>query len=96
VGGVVNDLFDLTGHVALVTGGNSGSGLGLARWLARAGPTSACGGRRDLRARGPQAHASPARGPTDDFELLAVYLASGVGGFHTGDTIVVDGGYTAF
>ena len=32
-----NDIFDLTGHVALVTGGNSGIGLGMADGLARAG-----------------------------------------------------------
>jgi len=33
----MTDLFDLTGHVALVTGGNSGIGLGMARGLARHG-----------------------------------------------------------
>lgn len=32
-----SDLFDLRGHVALVTGGNAGIGLGMARGLASAG-----------------------------------------------------------
>ncbi len=32
-----NPLFDLDGHVAVVTGGNKGIGLGMARGLARAG-----------------------------------------------------------
>lgn len=35
-------------------------------------------------------------GEPDDFARLAVYLAGGIGGFHTGDEIVVDGGYTVF
>ena len=38
------DLFDLTGHVALVTGGNSGIGLGMADALARAGAAVAIWG----------------------------------------------------
>ena len=38
--------FDLTGHVALVTGGNSGIGLGMAAGLARAGADVAIWGRR--------------------------------------------------
>lgn len=37
--------FDLRGHVALVTGGNSGIGLGLARGLAKAGARIAISGR---------------------------------------------------
>jgi NAD(P)-dependent dehydrogenase (short-subunit alcohol dehydrogenase family) len=35
-------------------------------------------------------------GEPRDFARLAVYLAGGVGGFQTGDTIVVDGGYSIF
>ena len=35
-------------------------------------------------------------GEPGDFARLAVYLAAGTGGFHTGDEIVVDGGYTIF
>ncbi len=38
-------LFDLGGHVALVTGANSGIGLGMARGLARAGAAVALWGR---------------------------------------------------
>jgi len=37
--------FDLTGHVALITGGNGGIGLGMARGLARAGASVAIWGR---------------------------------------------------
>jgi len=35
-------------------------------------------------------------GEPSDFARIAVYLAAGIGGFHTGDEIVVDGGYTVF
>src|SRR3954464_14444189 len=38
-------LFDLTGRVAIVTGGNGGIGLGMARGLARAGVSVAIVGR---------------------------------------------------
>src|SRR5262245_7491324 len=38
-------LFDLTGHVAIVTGGNGGIGLGIARGLAQAGASIAVAAR---------------------------------------------------
>jgi NAD(P)-dependent dehydrogenase (short-subunit alcohol dehydrogenase family) len=42
----MNASFDLAGHVAVVTGGNSGIGLGIAHGLARAGADVAIWGRR--------------------------------------------------
>lgn len=41
----MSGLFDLTGHVALVTGGNAGLGLGMARGLAGSGASVAIWGR---------------------------------------------------
>jgi 2-deoxy-D-gluconate 3-dehydrogenase len=42
---MTNSLFDLTGKVAIVTGGNGGIGLGMARGLAKAGAAIAVVGR---------------------------------------------------
>ena len=42
-------LFDLSGHVALVTGGNSGIGLGMARGLAEAGADIAIWGTNETK-----------------------------------------------
>src|ERR1700731_3175619 len=44
------DLFDLTGKVALVTGGNGGIGLGMARGLAQAGGAGAIAARNRAKA----------------------------------------------
>ncbi len=42
-------MFDLSGHVALVTGGNGGIGLGMARGLAKAGARLALWGRDEAK-----------------------------------------------
>lgn len=42
----MTSFFDLSGHVAVVTGGNAGLGLGMARGLAKAGASIAVWGRR--------------------------------------------------
>ena len=53
-------MFDLTGHVGLVTGGNGGIGLGMAKGLAEAGAAVAIGARRRDRLDGLAARLSDA------------------------------------
>src|SRR5215208_493138 len=43
------EMFDLTGKVAVITGGNGGIGLGMARGLAQAGATVVLAGRDALK-----------------------------------------------
>lgn len=35
-------------------------------------------------------------GTPDDFSAIAVYFASDASAYHTGDTVIIDGGYTCF
>ena len=45
----MHNLFDLNGHVALVTGGNGGLGLAMAKGLAKAGAQIAVWGRNEAK-----------------------------------------------
>jgi 2-deoxy-D-gluconate 3-dehydrogenase len=65
-------LFDLTGKVAIVTGGNGGIGLGIARGLAEAGASVA------LVARNAEKTEAAARGITEDFGTPVLSLNADV------------------
>ena len=78
-------MFDLTGHVALVTGGNSGIGLGFARGLAKAGARIALWGRdqaknetaaEEIAALGTEAHAFRCDVASEDDVTLATQAPS--------------------
>ena len=45
---------------------------------------------------GAAARAHAPLGPPDDFGAVAVYLASPASAYHTGDTLLIDGGYSLF
>ena len=47
------ELFDLSGRVAVITGGNGGIGLGMGLGMAKAGATVVVAGREGRRVQGP-------------------------------------------
>ena len=55
-------LFDLSGRVAVVTGGNGGIGLGMAKGMARAGAAVVVAGRDAAKNATPQCNELPATG----------------------------------
>jgi NAD(P)-dependent dehydrogenase (short-subunit alcohol dehydrogenase family) len=96
-------IFDLSGRVAVITGGNGGIGLGIAQALALSGCNVSIWGRNAEKNKA--AAATMAKGPgkvdtricePSDFGGIAVYLMSKASSYHTADCFVIDGGYTAF
>ncbi len=78
IGGVAaphQSLFDLSGHVALVTGGNGGLGIGMARGLARAGASVAIWGRNKQRNRAAAEELAADGGDVADFVCDVTDLA---------------------
>lgn len=86
------DLFDLSGKVAIVTGGNGGIGLGIARGLARAGASLALVGRNatksvqavaEIEALGARAIALEADVTHEDqVNAMVARVAAALGGVH--------------
>src|ERR1700759_1012968 len=79
---MTTDLFDLKGKTAIVTGGNGGIGLGIARGLADAGADIAVVGRNEAQSKAAADELAARRwGAIDDFAEIAVLLASSASDF---------------
>jgi 2-dehydro-3-deoxy-D-gluconate 5-dehydrogenase len=89
---------DLPGRGAVVTGGNAGIGLGLARGLARAG--AAIRGRNAAKnapaAESLQQIVSHEAAVISTFGAAAAFRADRSPTSHTGDSLAVDGAYAKF
>jgi len=84
----MDDLFDFTGKVALVTGGSRGLGLAMVHGFAARGADVVIAS-RNLES----CEAAAGRfGEPEEMVTTALYLASPASGFTTGATIRVDGG----
>ena len=87
--GFLEELFSLTGRVAVVTGGSSGIGAAMAAALARAGARVVLVARDAGRLESAAARLRAGGGQA------AVFLASRASDYVTGQTLYVDGGFSA-
>jgi NAD(P)-dependent dehydrogenase (short-subunit alcohol dehydrogenase family) len=96
----VSELFDLAGHVALVTGGNNGIGLGMTRGLVSAGATVCIWGTNEERNAGAVAelgaeHVTAMRVDVGDEDQVAAAMAELVGRLGRLDSCFANAGISA-
>jgi NAD(P)-dependent dehydrogenase (short-subunit alcohol dehydrogenase family) len=102
---MANSTFDLTGKSILVTGGKGGIGLAMAQELAKSGADICIWGQNEDKNKAAAEKFEknvipriPQRrwGVPADFGPIAVYFASDASAYHSGDAVVIDGGYSCF
>lgn len=84
--------FDLSGDIAVVTGGSRGLGRAMSFAFAHHGATVVVASRKEDACRAAAAEITATTGQTALIVGAALYLASGASSFTTGSIVKVDGG----